>query len=180
MKKIILFYIIIFTLNVSAQSGATVSATGASADLLVAMTLTENSSLSFGSSLLTDALGGTVVLPSNSTTRVYTGGTATSAATPAPTNASYSVTGTGLETYALVLPTTTTVTHTSISTGTDPYTMDITLMKARFNGAGADAIISTLSAGGTDSFTLGGTLTVQASQVGGKYTGTFQVSVDYN
>ena len=180
MKKIILFYIIIFTLNVSAQSGATVSATGASADLLVAMTLTENSSLSFGSSLLTDALGGTVVLPSNSTTRVYTGGTATSAATPAPTNASYSVTGTGLETYALVLPTTTTVTHTSISTGTGVYTMDITLMKARFNGAGADAIISTLSAGGTDSFTLGGTLTVQASQVGGKYTGTFPVIVDYN
>jgi hypothetical protein len=179
MKKTILFTIIIFagfTVNLSAQ-GDDVT-TGASADLLVAMTLTENSSLSFGYSLLTSSAGGTVVLPSNSITRTYTGGVATSAATPAPTNASYSVTGTGLETYAVTLPLTTTVTHTTVGVGV--ITMDITLMKARFDGEGADATTSTLATDGTDSFTLGGSLTVKEDQIGGQYTGTFPVSVDYN
>tara|TARA_B110000902_G_scaffold182866_1_gene207085 strand:+ start:5507 stop:6013 length:507 start_codon:yes stop_codon:yes gene_type:complete len=161
----------------NAQSLASVTS-AASADLLVAMVLSENSSLNFGSSVLTDASGGTIELPSNSITRVYGGGVATSAASPAPTNASYSVSGNALQTYALVLPTSTTVTHTSISSGV--FAMDITLMKARFNGATDDATVSTLSSDGTDSFTVGGTLTILPNQVGGEYTGTFQVSVDYN
>ena len=118
------------------------------------------------------------MLPSNSTTRSYTGGVATSAATPVATNAAYDVTGTALETYALTLPASTTVTHTTIGTGVN--TMTITLMKARFNGALADAVTSTLGSGGTDSFTLGGTLNVGANQIGGIYAGTFDVSVDYN
>jgi heptaprenylglyceryl phosphate synthase len=58
--------------------------------------------------------------------------------------------------------------------------MGITEMKARFNGEDADATTSTLAANGTDSFTLGGTLNVQENQIGGQYSGTFQVSVDYN
>ena len=58
--------------------------------------------------------------------------------------------------------------------------MTISLLKARFSGAGSDAVTSTLSATGTDSFTLGGTLTVAAAQMPGIYAGTFAVSVDYN
>jgi hypothetical protein len=58
--------------------------------------------------------------------------------------------------------------------------MTISGLVARFNGAGADAIVSTLSASGTDNFTLGGTLTVLANQVAGVYAGTFDVTVDYN
>lgn len=166
-----------FSANVMAQTSATEN-TAAGAVLITAMTLSETAPLHFGSIVLTNASGGTVLLPSNSTTREFTGGVATSAATPVATNAAYDVTGTGLETYAVTLPTTTTVTHTSISTGV--YTMDITLMKARFNGAGSDAVTSTLTAGGTDSFTLGGTLTVKADQVGGIYAGTFDVTIDYN
>ena len=169
--------IALFSNNVMAQTSDTEN-TNAGAVLITAMAITETAPLHFGSNVLTDALGGTVVLPSNSTTRSYTGGVATSAATPVATNAAYDVTGTGLETYAVTLPTTTTVTHTSISSGV--YTMDITLMKARFNGSGVDAVTSTLAADGTDSFTLGGTLTVKANQVGGIYAGTFDVSVDYN
>ncbi|MCB0520001.1 MAG: DUF4402 domain-containing protein [Saprospiraceae bacterium] len=160
-----------------AQTSAT-ETTDAGAVLIVAMTLTETSPLHFGSNVLTSSAGGTVVLPSNSTTRTYTGGVATSAATPVATNAAYDVTGTALETYALTLPTSTTVTHTSVGTGVN--TMTITLMTARFNGASADAVTSTLDADGLDSFTLGGTLNVGANQVGGVYAGTFDVTVDYN
>ena len=58
--------------------------------------------------------------------------------------------------------------------------MTISGLLARFNGAGADAIVSTLSATGTDNFTLGGTLTVAAAQVAGIYAGAFNVTVDYN
>jgi hypothetical protein len=181
MKKNTLFALVIiagFTIPLAAQSVGTVNATAANANLLVAMSLSEEAPLNFGSSLLANTAGGTVTLPSNSTTRGYTGGLANSAATPIPTIAAYNVNGTGLETYVLVLPSLTTVSHTTISSGIN--TMDITSMTARFNGADADATTSTLSASGTDSFTLGGTLTVQENQVGGQYSGTFQVSVDYN
>lgn len=180
-KSIISFFAIVtmacFSGQVMAQTSATEN-TAAGAVLIVAMGLTETAPLHFGSSVLTTAAGGTIVLPSNSTTRGYTGGVATSASTPVATNAAYNVTGTKLESYALTLPGTTTVTHTSVATGV--YTMDITLMKARFNGAGSDAATSTLSSGGTDSFTLGGTLTVKADQVAGIYAGTFDVTVEYN
>ena len=160
-----------------AQTSAT-ETTDAGAVLIVAMTLTETSPLHFGSNVLTSNAGGTVVLPSNSTTRSYSGGVATSPATPVATNAAYDVTGTALEAYALTLPTSVTVTHTTVSSGV--YTMEITDMKARFNGAGVDAVTSTLSSSGTGSFTLGGKLNVQANQVGGIYAGTFNVSIDYN
>jgi len=167
-----------FTTKVTAQTSATVTGTTAGAVLLTAMGLTQTAPLHFGSMVLTSALGGTCLLPSNSTTRQFTGGVATSAATPIATNAAYDVTGTINETYALTLPSTTTVTHTTLSSG--EYQMDITLMKARFDGAGADAIVSTLSSSGTDSFTVGGTLNINADQLGGIYAGTFNVTVEYN
>ena len=176
MKKTILFTILMIAATIT-NINAQVS-TSASADLLVAMVINQTSPLNFGSSVLTSAAGGSIELPSNSITRVYSGGVATSAASPAPTNAAYNVTGNANQTYAVVLPTTTKVTHTSVNVGV--FEMNITLMKARFNGKSEDATVSNLSADGNDSFTVGGTLTVLPNQVGGQYTGTFQVSVDYN
>ena len=176
MKKTILFTILMIAATIT-NINAQVS-TSASADLLVAMVINQTTPLNFGSSVLTSAAGGTIELPSNSITRVYSGGVATSVASPAPTNAAYTVSGNANQTYAVVLPTTTKVTHTTVNVGA--FEMNITLMKARFNGAAADATVSNLSAEGTDSFTVGGTLTVLPNQVGGQYTGTFQVSVDYN
>jgi len=184
MKKSILIFAAIvmmagFTSRVMAQTSATVTGTTAGAVLIKAMTLTQTAPLHFGSIVLTSTAGGTVLLPSNSTTRQFTGGVATSAATPVATNAAYSVTGTINETYAVTLPqTAVTVTHTTLSSGV--YQMDITLFKARFNGASSDATTSTLDASGNDSFTVGATLTVKANQLGGIYAGTFDVSVDYN
>jgi hypothetical protein len=78
-------------------------------------------------------------------------------------------------TYALTLPLTITVTR-----GSGTETMSIGTLLARFNGAGADAVTSTLSGTGTDSFTVGGTLAVAAGQVAGVYAGIFNVTVAYN
>ena len=165
-----------FTSNLEAQTSATVAATTAGAKLIQPMTLTQASPLHFGTINVLTGAGGTVELPSNNLTRVFSAGVASGVVAPLPTNAAYGVTGTKNVTYALVLPSTITVTESIEST----ETMTISNLKARFNGAGADAITSTLSATGTDSFKVGGTLTVANAQMAGIYAGTFEVSVDYN
>lgn len=179
-KSLILFAAIVmmagFTTKVMAQTGATVTGTAAGAKLIVPMTLIQDSPLHFGTINIQTGVAGTCVLPSNSTTRSFTGGVIASTVAPVATNAAYLVTGTMNATYALTLPTTITVTET---TGT-LATMTIGTLKARFNGAGADAVVSTLSTTGTDSFTVGGTLTIAAAQDAGIYAGSFDVSVDYN
>jgi hypothetical protein len=139
-----------FTSNLEAQTSATVAATTAGAKLIQPMTLSETSPLHFGTINVLTGDGGTVLLPSSSITRVFSTGVVSGVVAPQPTNAAYGVTGTKNVTYALVLPSIITVTESVGLT----QTMTISLLKARFNGAGADAITSTLSAGGTDSFTL--------------------------
>lgn len=164
-----------FSTTVMAQTSATVAATPAGVQLIVPMTIAQTAALHFGNITLTDALGGTVVL-STANVRTFAGGVSASAISPTSTNAAYDVTGTYNETYALTLPADITVTETIGSTAT----LTVSALTARFLGAGTDAITSTLSATGTDSFTVGGTLTVAAAQIAGIYAGTFPVSVDYN
>jgi len=185
MKKVIMLFAVVVmmagvTTSLMAQgTSATVTSTSAGAKLIVPMTLTETAPLHFGTMVVAaTAVAGTCLLPSNSTTRQFSGGVTATTIAPVATNAAYDVTGTMNVTYALVLPSTITVTETTASSAT----MTISLLKARFtNGAPvADAITSTLSGTGTDSFTLGGTLTIKTAQLPGIYHGTFDVSVDYN
>ena len=181
MKKSILTFatillITVFTTNSFAQTSATVTGTTAGAKLIKPMTLTQTSPLHFGTINVLTGDGGTVTLPSNSTTRVFIGGVSETTVAPYATNAAYSVTGTKNVTYALTLPASITVAETITGTAT----MTINALTARFNGAAGDAITSTLSATGTDSFTVGGTLTIAPSQEGGIYNGTFNVTIDYN
>jgi hypothetical protein len=182
MKKINFFAILMIAViapNTFSQNSAT---TNASAELLMAMKLTQTSALNFGANILTDATGGTVVLPADNITRSYSGGVAASALAPAASNASYTVSGNVGETYAILLPTSIVVTHLTGATGAGVRTMNITEMTARFNGAAQNTInnSSTLDANGNDSFKVGGKLTIAAGQLGGTYNGTFPISVDYN
>jgi len=181
MKKTILFAAIVmmagFSTTAMAQgTAATITGTTAGAQLIVPMTIIQDAPLHFGTINLLTGAGGTVILPSNSTTRIFETGVAESTISPVATNAAYHVTGTYNETYALSLPSTIIVTETKGSTAT----MTISALTARFNLAATDAVVSTLSATGTDNFTVGGTLTVTAAQIGGIYAGTFNVTVDYN
>lgn len=182
MKKSLIFIAAIimlvgFSFSAMAQTSATVTGTTAGAKLIVPMTLTQTAPLHFGTINVLLGAGGTCLLPSNSTTRVFSAGLAASTVAPLATNAAYDVTGTMNVTYALTLPATITVTETVGASAN----MTIGTLKARFVGnPGADAVVSTLSGTGTDSFTLGGTLTVAAAQVPGIYAGAFDVTVDYN
>ncbi len=181
MKKSFLLFAAIamsvsFSTAVMAQTSATVTGTTAGAKLIVPMTLTETGVLHFGTINILAGAGGTVTLPSNSLTRSFTAGVSASAVAPVATHAAYNVTGTKNVTYALTLPGTIEVKETLLNIAT----MSIGTLTARFNGAGSDAITSTLSGSGTDNFTVGGVLTVPASAVGGIYAGVFNVTVDYN
>ncbi|MEI6679115.1 MAG: DUF4402 domain-containing protein [Mariniphaga sp.] len=180
MKKSFLLFaaivmILSFSTNVMAQTSAKVSGTTAGAQLIVPMTLTETSPLHFGTINLLAAAGGDVIL-STAGVRSFDAGLAASLVAPLATNAAYNVTGTYNETYALTLPPTIEVKETVGGTAT----MTISALKAKFNATGADAVTSTLNGSGAGNFKVGGTLTVAASQLGGIYAGTFDVSVDYN
>ena len=165
-------------INISAQLTPTIHST-ASAQLIEAITLSETTSLNFGTTVLKSTEGGTVVLSSNSNTRNYTGGLAGGGPeNQNATNATFEVNGASLATYAVTLPAVITLTHTSIDSGIN--TMNVTSMKARFNDASSDSVTSTISSEGTDSFSLGATLTVQENQIFGQYSGQYEVSVDYN
>ncbi|MFT7386400.1 MAG: hypothetical protein ACI82E_001165 [Nonlabens sp.] len=165
-----------FTNTASSQTMATVTGTTAGAKLIQPMTLIQDSPLHFGTINLLTGAGGDVVLPSNSITRTFDAGVASGIVAPAPTNAAYSVTGTKNVAYALTLPATIVVSEALVPANT----MTISALSARFKDATGDAVTSILSPTGTDSFTVGGTLTVAASQNAGVYAGTFNVSVDYN
>ena len=168
-----------FTTTVVAQTSAS-ETTNAGAQLIVPMTLTQNSSLHFGNITLLDAtVAGTVTL-STANARTFTGGVSleTGAGSPSSSNATYAVTGTYNETYALSLPTTITVKETEST-----ETMTISDLQVLFNDGAEETGVgatSTLSATGTDDFIVGGTLAVAIAQIGGIYAGTFDVSVDYN
>jgi Domain of unknown function (DUF4402) len=180
MKKLSMILVAIvmmagFSINVMAQTSATVTGTTAGAKLVIPMGLTQTGVLHFGTINILAGAGGTVTLPTNSLTRGFTAGVSASAVAPVATHATYDVTGTKNVTYALTFSSPITVTETLLGVAT----MSIA-PTARFNLAGADALTSTLSGTGTDNFTVGGALTVPASAVGGIYAGTFNVTVDYN
>ena len=175
MKKLIMLFSAIilmagFSAKITAQS--TVN-TSAGVVIITPITLTQVTPLHFGVMSVLTATPGTCVLTTLGA-RSATGGVNLSAQAPLFTNASYTVAGANSTTYALTLPATITVTDGA------SHTMTIGTLLARFNLAGADAITSTLTAGGTDSFKVGGTLAVPMAQPAGTYTGTFAVTIAYN
>jgi len=142
---------------------ATASAT-ASATVLTPIAIATNTQMSFGDLYADNVAIGTVVLAVDGS-RTVTGPVAKGATAGAA--AAFTVTGTNSATYALTLPST-----------------DVTI-----TSAGSDTMIvntfthnstTTLSAGGTESFNVGATLNVGISQVATSYSGSFNVTVNYN
>jgi hypothetical protein len=171
MKKITFFTaiaMIAFTSNAVAQ--ATASGTASSATVIAPIGITNSATLLFGNLALTGA--GTVVLYSDGTARANTGGvTATSAGTNNP--AAFDVTGEASFAYTVTLPGDTDVTLSDGAT-TSPSTMTVTGFESSHTANGA------IQTGGTDSFKVGATLNVGASQIAATYNGTFDVTVAYD
>lgn len=162
-----------FATSANAQATATASA-DAGARILAPITIVNvnESQLYFGE-LVTSAAAGTMTVPASGTASAAGGVThLDGGAFQQPSVANFDVSGEPLETYVLVLGTdvdnSTTGTQITLSNGTDEMTA--TLSHNSDN---------TLSAGGTDSFSVGGVLTVGAMQPSGNYSGEFDATVSY-
>jgi|WetSurMetagenome_2_1015567.scaffolds.fasta_scaffold00014_48 hypothetical protein len=172
----ILFVVIVMMTGFTARMNAQATEnTSAAVQIVTPITVSETSSLHFGTMAVLAGNSGSCVL-STQGVRTQTGGVNLSAQAPTASNAAYNVSGAVNTTYAITLPASITVTESLLHTAT----MVIDNLAARTASAGANGLTGTLSATGTDSFTVGGTLNVGAGQSTGLYTGSFDVTVAYN
>ena len=154
----------------SAESPAA-PATGAvgrfQATIIRSITLSKVSDLVFGR-VAKPAIGnGTVTIDANSGARTLTG--AQGLNPPTPTQASFSVSGEGGQTFSVSVPATVQM------TGPAPMTVTTT------SSAGATAMLSSgLGAAGTFVFGVGGSVPINAATLNGDYSGSFIVTVTYN
>jgi hypothetical protein len=144
----------------AAQTSANATAT-----VVAPLAITKVADLSFGS-FSTNAAGQTVTM-SPAGVRSTSGAIAMAGTTTAAT---FNVVGSGTLTYAITLPSSIEMTTGS---GGANETMTVSGFTSNPSGTG------TLTAG-AQTLAVGATLTTVAGQAGGVYSGSFNVSVDYN
>lgn len=148
----------------SAAHAATSATATATAEVLSTLTLTADSALNFGQ--IAANTGGTVTVNADGTTGFS--GSLVSTGTRAP--AGFTVGGTNGASVVVSLPAGP-ATLTRVS-GTE------TMLLSGFNSNPAGAIVLNATTG-LANFNVGGTLNVASGQVAGVYSGTFNVSVEY-
>ncbi len=148
----------------------------ASARIYVPISVSNSTALNFGD-IFADSTGGAVTLNPADNTRTTAGPAL--ATTGAFNAAKFTVTGKRNATYAITLPADGTVSLAGPGTAALP----VSAFTASVAGAPATSTATGLlpnTAGATQDFTVGGTLTLAANQTDGDYTGTFSVTVAYN
>jgi hypothetical protein len=165
MKKVFIFFatIALFAItgqNVIAQNATTGSA-DASATIIAPLAIVKDVDLRFGN-IASGAAAGSVVLSTNGIR------TPSNVILPSVTGtysaAQFTVSGLIGATYEITLPASTTISNGSVSMTIDNFIHDATEV---LNG-------------GSETFNVGATLNLDAGQDAGAYTGTFNVTVDYN
>ena len=142
-------------------SAASATATG-TATVMQSISITKTADLDFGA--FSPSTGGTVVIGTDSS-RSKTSAVVLSSSDTG-NRAQFNVTGTADATYAITLPGSATLTSGG-------NTMSVGSFVSDPSGTG------TLT-GGSEVPNVGATLTVASSQAAGSYTGTFDVTVEYN
>lgn len=168
MKKIVLFAaasgLAIAAVPAAAAPGDTSTASGVATATVVSpitLTHTPGAALNFGT-LTSGTAGGTVVVTaagagsSTGEVTLVSGSTATADA--------FTVTGDAARSFSIA------TTAGSVSAGANSMAFT----------TAASAATGVLGAGGSASFTVGGTLTVAGNQAPGAYTGTYSATVAYN
>lgn len=170
MKKVykllaITVVILAFGANAFGQASATNTA---GAVIIAPITITSDINMHFGT-IARGTAASTILLTPGGARSVATGNATLSALAPAHAAASFTVSGVPTATYAITLPTNGTVTLTGPGApmGVDDFTSN-------------PATTGAIGAGGTQTLTVGATLSVAVGQVAGAYSGTFQVTVNYN
>jgi hypothetical protein len=170
MKKSILLVILLIAFLGTTFGQATVTATS-TATIVTPIAMTNTNNLAFGD-IAVDATGGDVTISAAAvpvrTTTAPTHITLITTGTHPISSADFAVTGLTGSTYAITLPANGVVTLTGAGAPMPVGTFT--------SSVGATGSLAT----GAETFYVGATLTVGGSQVAGNYTGTFQVSVNYN
>ena len=150
-----------YTGTMTMDCGTVAATVDITATLLAPISISSSGDLAFGTMLTTGTAGTVTVTPAGARSSVdvdLLGGF--------PAAAAFDVTGEWANTYSITLPSSATLTS-----GGDTMTIDT------FNhDAGGTPTLS----GGSDTFNVGATLNVGATQAGGTYSGTFSVTVNYN
>ena len=158
-RKIALLGAAVAALASTGANAATQTAT-AEARIITAVTLTQNTGLNLGT-IAPSAAAGTVTLPTGSNTRTCS---ASVTCVGTATRGQFTVAGaaTGF-TVGITVPT-----STSLTGAGAPMGLTLVPSITGFTSTGAPVV-----------FFVGGTLSVGANQVAGTYTGTYNVSADY-
>ncbi len=125
------------------------------------ISISATSNIDFGTMIPTGTAGTVTVTPAGARSSVdvdLLGGT--------PAAASFDATGASDATYSIILPSSATLSSGANTMTVDTFTDD----------AGASPTLT----GGSDTFNVGATLNVGATQAAGTYSGTFAVTVNYN
>lgn len=182
MKKHFIFSAILFALGVfltQAHAQSSSISAKSTAEIVDPISVIDNSGLAGGTTLnfgkisISPTSGGSCILSSQNV-RTVTGGVTEIGGTPSST-ASFGIIGKLGATYAITLP----VGTINLTREGGAEIMTVGNFLAHPVSAGADQLTGTL-VGGTDTFTVGGTLNVNAGQIEGIYTGTFNVTIAYN
>jgi len=152
-----------------AANNATASSTGT---VVLPISIAKTLDLSFGKFMAGASLGTVVVSTSNA--QSVTGGVTTTAALGASAKAAtFTVTGEPSSTYAITYPNTTTLTGAGAPLTLDSFTNAV-------DAGSVAAGVGTLPVAGSHVLSVGATAHVAASQVSGVYSGSFDVTVNYN
>jgi len=176
--KVFAALLVLAAFSNTAMAQVSVSGNVAGAELVKVLTVAKTTPLHFGVLGITSGTAGTVTMstsgvrtPSNLATTIINTGTP-------KTVALFSLTGTSNAVYTIGLPSTIDVT-TGIGTGNYATTIGTLMVKVdAATEATAVAATGTLTAG-VSSFLMSGTLAIGAAQELGVYTGTYNLTVDY-
>lgn len=153
-----------FSNKVMAQSNADCDAL---ATLIIPISIANDVDMNFGT-LAASATAGTVVMAATAGAALTpTGGMTVISGTP--TAGKFTVTGEGTQAFTITLP-------AGASTLTGSVSGDVTVD----TWTCSEPLTTAALVGGTLEFYVGGTLNVDADEVAGLYSGTFNVIVDYN
>lgn len=171
MKKLTSIFAVLFlmtlSVNVFAQNSASVSDASATAKIISKITLVNSTPLQFGAIAQT-AAGGPVVIGVEGDDADFSGNEGSEIPTSTQSRAKFDVTGDNLTTFSISLPSSTVLKNADESA-------QMTLDSFTTNGTSTGNIIS----GNSASFFVGATLHVGASQAVDSYTGSYNVTVQY-
>jgi hypothetical protein len=170
MKKIFALIVIftVFAMSTFAQGNGTSATASSSATIITPISMSSDVPLVFGNVAVNATAGTVVMTPASPTVRTSTGGVTLPQTTGIFTAAHFIVGGQGNSVYTIGLPTDITITSSSNTMHVNTFNSSLT------NNSG------TLNSSGADNFYVGATLNVNATQPSGTYSGTFNVTVNYN